>query len=242
MRHCAVAILCMVIIVVVIMLITRRKQSAPRKVSEKVVLLGLDGLGVQNLKQVSTPNLDSMHYQESSIDPHSRLSGPNWVGILTGYDSDTSGIYNNECKLPEHKTLFDEYTSAVYTQWDVIKCYSNNIDRYSFQYFTDRIFNESLLNDTLQGNESFVFIHIDVLDYYSHTLGADSNEFEESLKAIDSELMPLLMPYDLVVTADHGSKRGGTGHSRDRVPILTNGVTTYSHVYNIIREMLGWSP
>jgi hypothetical protein len=54
----SVAVMCAVIVFIVV-------HTTPRQVSQKVVLLGLDGLGAQNLKQASTPHLDSMHYQEA---------------------------------------------------------------------------------------------------------------------------------------------------------------------------------
>lgn len=230
----SVAVMCAVIVFIVV-------HTTPRHVSQKVVLLGLDGLGAQNLKQAFTPHLDSMHYQEAHVDPNSVLSGPNWVKRLTGYDSDITGIYNNTCKLPKRKTLFDEYPSAVYTQWDTIKCYSDNIARYAYKYFTaDELFDTVLLNDTLHGNESFVFVHIDVLDYYSHAVGSEHDAFVDALEKLDRTLLPLIMPYDLVVTGDHGSKRGGIGHSRDKVPVLTHDATSHGKVYDIVREKLGW--
>ena len=237
MHFCIIiAIIYIVIAIVTTILLV---QHRPRLRTHKVVLLGLDGLGVSNLRQANTPNLDSLYYQEVDIDPNSYESGPNWVGMFTGHNSDTSGILNNECKPPAYKTLFDEYTSAVYTQWDYIKCYSDNIDRYTYAPYTGDLFNETLLIDTLHGNESFVFIHIDVLDHYSHLVGADNDTFVQALEAIDSRLVPLLMSHTLVVAADHGSKQGGTGHSYDRVPILTQHATAYDSVYHIIHEILG---
>lgn len=242
MRVCIViAIIYIIIAIVTTILLV---EHGPRlrmhaNISQKVVLLGLDGLGASNLRQANTPNLDSLYYQEVSIDPNSYDSGPNWVGMLTGHSSDTSGIRNNECRLPVHKTLFDEYTSAVYTQWSNIKCYSHNINRYTYAPYTGDLFNETLVIDTLHGNESLVFIHIDVLDHYSHFVGADSDTFVEALETIDRKLVPLLMSHSLVVSADHGSNQGGTGHSYDRVPILTQYATTCDSVYHIIHEILG---
>ena len=237
MHFCIItAIIYIIIAIVTIILLVQ--QRGPRVRSHKVVLLGLDGLGVPNLRRANTPNLDSLYYQEVSIDPNSYDSGPNWVGMLTGHNSDTSGISNNECILPAHKTLFDEYPSAVYTQWDIIQCYSHNIQRYTYAPYTGELFNETLLKDTLDGNESFVFIHIDVLDHYSHLVGADTATFVQALEAIDSKLMPLLMSHTLVVASDHGSKQGGKGHSYDRVPILTQHATSHSSVYFIVHDYL----
>ena len=228
---------CIIIIIIIAVILTTLSTRQPRQSPHKVVLLGIDGLGAQNLKQAHTPNLDSMHYQETNIDPNSYASGPNWVAMLTGHNSDTSGVKNNDCKMPAHKTLFDEYTSAVYTQWDNIKCYSDNIQRYAYVPWTDQqLFDETRLNDTLHGNESFVFIHIDVLDSYSHRYGADSDAYTQALAALDNTLLPILLTYNLVVSADHGSQ--STGHSYDKVPILTQHKTDHSDVYNIIRDML----
>lgn len=249
------------IVISVPLLVAVTKKSVPKRYTEKVVFVGFDGLGTANLALQVTPNFDFLKahgkYTEATIDPNSKSSGPNWVGMLTGHNSETSGSGSqNECAEPLVPTLFDEFDSAVYTQWSIILCYSHNIHRFAQDKCSSNfLFNEKKLNDTLLGNESFAFVHIDALDCASHGHGASSNQYRRTLEDIDSTLLPLIVRYvdshnaTLIISADHGSNLKSTGHSWDTVPLILYGkgveaidlpVTAESHeVYDHVHFLLG---
>lgn len=204
--------------------------------SQKVILLGFDGLGMDNIASVDTPNLDAIMqqgvYAAVQIDPNSYSSGPNWAGMLTGHTSETSGISNNDCVKPAHETLFDMVPSAVFSQWSGIKCYSDNITRYYGDY-QRRNLNMTTILDIMTGNESFVFLHVDILDHESHTNGASSPYYKAALTDLDS-ILPHIQDFvnennaTLIISADHGSDQTGYGHSWGRVPIIIYGKNAHT--------------
>ena len=150
--------------------------------------------------------------------------------MLTGHTSHTSGIKYNDCKKPRYPTLFDEFSSAVYAQWEIITCYSDRISRTAkTTQSPGKLFNEEELNATLYGNEPFVFVHIDVLDKASHAYGASGEQYKRNLKELDASFLPLIKQYldthnaTLIISADHGSNTKAKGHSWDTVPLIFYG-------------------
>ena len=211
------------------------RQMNGTQYSKKVVFVGLDGLGTANIASTSTPNFDSLKlngkYTKATIDPNSNLSGPNWVGMLTGHTSDTSGIgLSNDCTQPDYPTLFDEFPSAVFAQWKTITCYSNNIKRVAKNTISPgKLFHQEELKKTLNGSETFVFIHIYVLDASSHTYGASSQHYKSTLQELDKTFLPFVIDYiddhnaTFILSADHGSDLKSVGHSWDTVPLIFYG-------------------
>lgn len=251
----------LIILVCVPVLFHVNVQSPKPQYTQKVIVVGFDGLGDPNLASTETPHFDflkrSGKYTKASIDPNSKLSGPNWIGMLTGHNSDTSGSgLQNECVAPSVPTLFDEFPSAVYTQWSIIPCYSKNILRLSQdKCSSDFLFDAEKVNATLHGEESFVFVHIDALDCVSHGHGATSSQYKDKLQEIDSTFLPTLIDFvdthnaTLIVSADHGSNMKAKGHSRDTVPLFLYGkgveavhlpvVAKNRDVYSYVHFLLG---
>lgn len=225
------------IVIGVPLLVTVTRKNAWQQYSEKVIVVGIDGLGTTNLASASTPNFDSLKlkgkYTTATIDPNSFFSGPNWVGMLTGHTSDTSGAgwFNwDDCTQPDYPTLFDEFPSAVFAQWNTITCYSDSISRVANSTSSPgRLFDDEALRDTLDGNETFVFIHIDKLDKSGHAHGGSSKQYKSTLQQVDKTLLPLVVDYvdnhnaTLIVSADHGFDLESAEHSWDTVPLIFYG-------------------
>ena len=230
-----IAAVYLIVIGVPLLVAVTRKKNAWQQYSEKVIVVGIDGLGTTNLASTRTPNFDSLKlngkYTTASIDPNSFSSGPNWVGMLTGHSSDTSGVgLHDDCTQPDYPTLFDEFPSAVFAQWKTITCYSNNIKRVAKNTLSPgKLFHQEELKKTLNGNETFVFIHIDVLDESSHANGASSQHYKSTLQELDKTFLPIVIDYidnhnaTLILSADHGSDLKSAGHSWDTVPLIFYG-------------------
>lgn len=197
--------------------------------SEKIILLGFDGLGSHNLETVN--NLTNFQYLFDNgmwtLDAKTDdivLSGPNWVGILSGCNSRKSKISNNQCILPQCKTLLNN-NSAVYTEWDIIKCYSQNIGLYKYNSRP----NMSTIMSVIDSNYKFVFIHLDELDATGHSYTASHIFYKNKLKQLDDEVLGPVIEYvdsknaTLIVTSDHAFDLHGYGHSNLPVPLILYG-------------------
>lgn len=201
--------------------------------SDKIILLGFDGLGSHNLVTVS--NLTNFQYLLShgmwTLDAKTDnivLSGPNWVGILSGCNSDKSRVYDNECVLPRCNTLLTD-ESAVYTEWDNIKCYSENIGLYKYSHRP----NITTIMSVIDSKYKFVFLHLDELDAIGHSYTADNILYKNKLKQLDDEVLGPIIDYvkskraTLIITSDHAFDLDGYGHSGLPVPLILYGKGIY---------------
>lgn len=234
--------------------------------SKKVILLGLDGLGSHNLiRAVNISNFDFLRREgmwslETRIDPRSSKSGPNWVGMLTGCNSYWSGVVDNTCVLPTCPVIMDTLNEmghkvAISSQWHIIECYS----RHTPLYIDEDVLHTDMsrLMKIIDGNYSFIFIHIDNMDYYGHAIGGGSNRFNEEVSNVDKNIVEPLLDYvkmhddvTLLVTADHGHDLDTSSHSSVDYPVpffaygagIKKGkIETYiknTDIYYIIRRLL----
>jgi predicted AlkP superfamily pyrophosphatase or phosphodiesterase len=151
-------------------------------------------------------------------------SGPNWVGILSGCNSGKSKVVNNECVLPRCTTLLNNDT-AVYSEWDKIRCYSENIGLYKLSHGA----NMTTIMSVIDSKYKFVFLHLDELDAISHSYGSGHIRYKNKLKQLDDEVVGPIINYvdstnaTLIITADHASDLFGYGHSWLPVPIILYG-------------------
>ena len=118
--------------------------------------------------------------------------------MLTGHTSDTSGFgLHNDCTQPDYPTLFDEFPSAsicaVEDNYVLLKQYKTSSKTYHFS--PEKLFHQEELKKTLNGSETFVFIHIDVLDASSHAHGASSQHYKSTLQELDKTFLPIVIDY-----------------------------------------------
>lgn len=217
-----------------LMLLLSFKSKITIGKSNKVILLGFDGLGSHNLKRVNNLTnfqylLDNGMWSLNAETDRAVKSGPNWVGILSGCNSEKSKIYDNQCVLPQCKTLLTN-ASAVYTEWDTIRCYSENIGFYKFSHRP----NVTSIMNIINSKYRFVFLHLDELDAISHSYGSSHIFYMNKLKQLDEEVLGPIIKYiesknaTLIVTADHASDLHGYGHSGLPVPLILYGKGIYT--------------
>ena len=218
-----------IVITLFFMLSSHEEQQIVVGTSEKIILLGFDGLGSHNLKSVH--NLTNFQYLFDhgmwTLNAHTDdivLSGPNWVGILSGCDSRKSKVSNNHCVLPRCKTLLTN-DSAVYTEWDIIKCYSEHIGLYKYESRP----NITTIMEIIDSEYKFVFLHLDELDAIGHSHTGGHTFYKDKLKQLDDEVLGPIIEYvhsknaTLILTSDHAFDLQGYGHSASPVPLILYG-------------------
>lgn len=233
--------------------------------TKKVILLGVDGLGSHNLERANdVTNFNfllnhGMWTLDTKIDPQYDGSGPNWVGILSGRNSYSSGIHDNRCEMPKHDVIMNQLEKegksvAVSSQWDIVACYCNNISLYLYEPRLKT--NMSRLMNTIKSNYSFIFIHVDNMDYYGHRNGGGSDRYNEEVNFVDKDILKPILDYvketpntTLLLTADHGHELTSTSHSSTKYPVpflaygtgitpgKINGIRN-TEIYHIIKRLL----
>lgn len=220
--------------VVVFVIIKNSHDGSVMGPSKHVIFLGLDGVGSHNLARSNTPNIDFIKNNGAwtskiSIDPHSDGSGPNWVGILSGFNSSLSNIIDNSCKKPKYPTIIDELmqsnkTVAVSTQWHTFKCFINNVTYYQDEKRAETDV-ERLIN-TVHRGYSFVFIHVDNMDFIGHRFSGGSDTYSKELRKVDDLYVAPLLDYvkhtddyTLIITSDHGHSLTSKDHSSTEYPV-----------------------
>ncbi len=230
--------------------------------SKHVIFLGLDGVGSHNLARSNTPNIDFIKNNgawtsEVSIDPYSNGSGPNWVGMLSGYDSTSSNITDNSCKKPKYPTVIDQLmqankTVAVSTQWHQVKCFINNVTYYQDE--KRALTDIPRLINTIHNGYSFVFIHVDNLDFIGHRFSGGSNTYTIEVEKVDNDYVGPLLDYvtytddyTLIIASDHGHKITSKDHSNDPVSFFMYGKGIQKgklqpmknvEIYNYLKKLL----
>ena len=175
-----------IIVFVVIVIVLSMSSHTRKNYTNKVVLVGMDGLSSSSLRNTSLPGFSTLKnrsvYSLDVTTDDINLSGPNWVGILSGKNSHASGVHNNICRKPKVRTLFDMFSNAVYTQWSIIRCYTGTSE-YVYEHSSSTDPNKMLT--ILNSSARFIFIHIDKLDSVGHAFGGNTEEYESALKFLD---------------------------------------------------------
>ena len=233
---CPLFIVFLTIVWVIVYAIINTDNNTPNVhgPSKHVIILGLDGLGSHNLARANPSNINFIKKNgawtsDVSIDPYSDGSGPNWVGILSGYNSASSEIVDNTCKKPKYPTIIDQLmmankTVAVSTQWVAFKCFINNVT-----YYVDEIRAKTdipRLINTIHHGYSLVFVHVDNLDFIGHRFSGGSNTYTKEVEKVDREYIGPLLDYvrhtddyTLIITSDHGHSLTSKSHSSTKYPV-----------------------
>ena len=165
-----------------------------RKVN-KVILFGIDGLGTHNMEAAKTPTLDDIRKHgkvslRAWLDTFSQGtgSGPNWSGILTGRNSDITGVKGNDCIQPRVKTIMQKVIehgkkSAVLAEWERFQCFFNDSSYHMPYKWTGTSGSDdfdkpdaipytymdlSLIMQKVHSDYDFIFIYAGSLDYIGH--------------------------------------------------------------------------
>lgn len=203
-------ILKMLLIIVTIGVCSSNAQAL-RDDGTHVVLIGIDGLSPDGIRNAETPILDHMMLH-GAYSLHARAvmptnSGPNWGSMIMGAPPEQHGILNNDWsrdnfQLPAvvtrdrdlYPTVFavirDQLPEAeigAILHWNPIIRYIEE-DVLSFQALPVNE-DETTMEATqyiLEKKPLFTFIHIDHVDGAGHSFGHGSREYYRSVVKADS--------------------------------------------------------
>lgn len=209
-----------------------------------VFIIGFDGWGSYSVPKAEMPVLKKMMSQgcwtlkKRSVLPS--LSGPNWASMLMGASPEIHGYTQND-KGPEFSPMTvsenhvfpsisqllrkknNESEIALFYQWNGLNYVADtlSINHLSYLPVGKRIdwyteINESACKYIKDKKPSLCTLIYNYPDHYGHATGFDSNEYYESLKALDKSLDVIIQAVNdagiidksiFIVTSDHG----GTG-------------------------------
>lgn len=176
---------------------------------QKVILIGIDGLGAYAFEKAEVPNIRAMmkggshSLKARCVLPSS--SAVNWVSILTGSPPEMHGFTTWGSQTPEIKpivsgaeetfpTIFSllerqrpkAKKGAIYT-WGGVEFLieTSVVDKYSNPESDASTF-ASATQFIIKEKPDFLFVHIDEPDHTGHKQGHDTKEYYSALEKVDS--------------------------------------------------------
>jgi hypothetical protein len=205
---------------------------------KKVLFIGIDGLQLEELQKVHSPNFDRLTINKAYTggiantgSEQTTSSGPGWSTILTGVWADKHQITNNGSDLanPEFPSIFKRLRDAR-PQAKIASIMNWGTPNTSY-FRNDVTGNDLTLNgladkdvtqkgvELIQQEYDLVFLHLDDPDHAGHSTGFGP-AYNESIKTTDIYLGQLLNAVSqshhdwlVLITTDHGRQPiTGYGH------------------------------
>ncbi len=200
---------------------------------DKVVVIGLDGLMFDKVKQVQAPNLLRLSAEgllsRSSIAPHITISGPSWASVLTGVWDRKHGIANNNftaapfAAYPTVFTQLERADPALKTQsiatWDQIATMTGSGDPRADvvvstppvpddpdEAKTDAATATAVVTAVTKFAPDFLFTHLDQVDHAGHQDGGASGEYLDAVRRIDAQVGRIAAAVDARAQANPGER------------------------------------
>lgn len=200
-------------LIVFFLLVFLVSSCAKNPESKRVILIGIDGMGMQGLQQANTPNLDLI-IQSGALSLKTRgvmptVSGPNWSSHLLGAGPEQHGITSNDWTVDNHSiyptqededgyfpSLFNlihhqktDAETALFYDWDALANFYNVkiIDKVEFS----KDYHETLDKSgiwIIENNPLFSFVYIGHPDEIGHEYGWGSKEYLQALEDVDKSL------------------------------------------------------
>lgn len=216
---------------------------------KRIVFIGIDGLGSHNLYRSEfngvaapvVPNLNMIKESaawtlKAQIDLRN-WSGPNWVGMITGSNSDEHGVHTNGCRhskeIPTIYQMIKEQMKntriSVFYDWNKIKCHAGKgfVDYFKESKGTPSITENAIL-ELKNKKPTFMFVYFGEVDTKGHSKGGFSKEYTKALEEVDlgiGKIINYLKTSGLdketlvIVTADHGHEPTSGNHSSVEFPV-----------------------
>lgn len=206
----------------------------------RAVVIGVDGLSPDGIRNAKTPNLDAL-MESGAYTLHARAvmpttSSPNWASMIMGAGPEQHGVTSNEwqrdkfdivpaAKGPEgiFPTLFGVLRAqrpasviGVFHDWDG---FGRLVEREACNVIHDADGPEDATKRAVEflrnSGPTLTFIHLDHVDHAGHEHGHGTPEYYAAVEEADryiGEIMKMVNPGNtfLLVTSDHGGT--GKGH------------------------------
>lgn len=197
----------------VLVIFTNCSNTNSKINTKRVILIGIDGMGVDGFQEAKTPSLDEL-VGKGAISLATRavmptVSGPNWSSHLLGAGPEQHGITSNGWTVNDYtvaatKTDVDGYFQSIfslirekmpksktcfYYDWDALANYYNlkTIDQVQFL----KTFEESFEKATpwiIENNPLFSFIYIGHPDEVGHKHHWGSRKYIKALEDVDASI------------------------------------------------------
>jgi hypothetical protein len=186
----------------------------------KVLLVGWDGVRPDVLREVSTPNFDSLAgagtFSDVAQTAHPTVSGPDWSSILIGVWPEKHGVHSNDFSSNQYTQYPDFFTriesvnpelnTFVAVDWlplgtetDGGPLVSDAVDRkvildgYELGWHeADSVAVEATLEELRTGDPDALFVYAGAPDEISHTIGGIGGEYREAIANADRQLGRML--------------------------------------------------
>ncbi|MCL1126251.1 alkaline phosphatase family protein [Shewanella surugensis] len=196
--------------------------------ANKVVIIGVDGMGGHYISQTPTPTLDNMASEGAHTLSMQNvlpvISGPNWTAMISGsYPSKNKVTSNIDLYKNQVETLFSAYREQypqgeMWTlyEWQGFQSLLNASDAFQIN---EHVAEATAIPQTiaLMQNQTclpdLLFLHLDYVDHAGHSEGWGSLPYLNAIKQADSQIGDLLDAIDhcddtdkvtVMVISDHG--------------------------------------
>ncbi|MGW4249207.1 alkaline phosphatase family protein [Nocardia sp. NPDC004722] len=199
----------------------------------KVVVIGLDGTMYKKIQEAKAPTLLKLASEgtlgQTSIAPHTTISGPSWATVLTGVWDTKHGIYDNNftaapfAKYPSVFTQLETANSNLKTEsiasWDRIGIIAGSGDKHAdvnietpapaddpTEAKLDAATADASAAAVTNDAPDFLFTHLDQVDEAGHGHGGASTEYLDAVKRVDTEVAKIVAAVDARAKAHPNEK------------------------------------
>jgi hypothetical protein len=179
----------------------------------KVLLIGIDGVRVDVLRDVPTPNLDALvaagFFGETARNVRPTVSGPCWSSMLIGVGPEKHGVLNNDFstnrypEYPDFLTRIEEVRPDLRTfaavDWLPLGTETDGgpligdavdrkavVDGYELGWTeADSVSVMATVEELRTGNPDALFVYLGAPDEISHNIGGIGEEYRASIATAD---------------------------------------------------------
>jgi len=180
----------------------------------KVLLIGWDGIRVDVLREVPTPNLDALAaagtFSDEAATATPTVSGPCWSSILIGVWSEKHGVVSNDFS----SSRYDEYPD-MFTRMEAVRPELNTfaaidwlplgtedaggplisdaidelfvVNGYDLGWLeADSVSVDATIQELRTGDPDALFVYLGAPDEISHVIGGIGQEYREAIAIADA--------------------------------------------------------
>lgn len=234
-------ILNLIIVISAGLLINSCSPSEPQQIAQHVIVIGIDGLSPDGIRNADTPVMDSM-IADGSSSMHARAvmpssSGANWGSMIMGAGPEQHGIISNDWKtdsfelhptVTRNKNLFPTVFAVIRDQrpdaqigaildWNPI---SNFIEEDVTDYMglpeNEDETTKEVVDYIRNQSPDFLFVHIDHVDAAGHSQGHGTEPYYQAVAKADSLIGEIVKATEEAGISDEtvfiiSSDHGGVG-------------------------------
>jgi predicted AlkP superfamily pyrophosphatase or phosphodiesterase len=201
-------------------LITFTLSSCSQKI-EHVIIIGVDGMSPDGIKNASTPELDKL-IERGAYTLHARnvlpsSSSQNWASMIMGAGPEQHGITSNKWQLDNHElppvvkteagifpTIFwlikendpNAKTGAIYHWEDFGRLFEKTAVDKDATFKNENMIADEAVKYILEEHPKFLFVHLDHVDGAGHKFGHGTEEYYGGVAKADELIGKIVASID----------------------------------------------